>query len=669
MPKIAYTPKAFSPDHQLVLDRVNVLCAQYQAQGYSPTLRQLYYRFVASGWIANKLTEYKRLGSIINDGRLAGLIDWSHMEDRTRNMAENSHWRNPAGVIRAAAVSYGIDLWDDQPYYLECFPPDTPVITSDGVAHIAAIEPGDSVLAGDGVYRNVERVTVHPYEGDLYQIKAAGLLLFRCTPNHLLMVTPYNNTTPGYKGAERRFAAPDWVSAEHVKPFDLLRVPRLRGTSPVGGFFMRGGPRARQVYAPMNDDLCAVAGLYLAKGSVRPDKRTAQFVFGRTETGYADIVERWAASVTVNTHRVETASTIIVYLYSAAVGDWLGENFGKGAYHKTLPPFAMKLPQDQLLAVLGYWVRGDGHWADPSRSAIVATTRSSTLARLAQLALIRCGHPPSLTRTMDHGEWRYQVSVAGTWGVALAARWGFNLPVKGVGRIQRYTNIRLDESYAYYPVRVVDRVPYRGTVHNLEIDQEHSYCVPAVAHNCWVEKDALVNVLERVCGENDVPYFSCRGYTSQSEMWAAGQRLITRGGKRDRPVVVLHLGDHDPSGMQMTEDIEKRLALFCEHHGYDAPTIERIALNMPQVQQYAPPPNPAKLTDSRAERYIATYGTDSWELDALDITVIADTIRDAIDRYIDRPLYDARKARQEREREILTAVSDNWNRVRDFLAE
>jgi len=141
----------------------------------------------------------------------------------------------------------------------------------------------------------------------------------------------------------------------------------------------------------------------------------------------------------------------------------------------------------------------------------------------------------------------------------------------------------------------------------------------------WIEKDALVGVISDVCEEFQVPYFACRGYNSQSEQWAAGQRFenyIDRG----QVPIVLHLGDHDPSGIDMTRDNESRLSLFA---GTEV-EVRRLALNWDQVQHYNPPPNPAKLTDSRADGYIKNFGGDSWELDALEPSVISELVRDAI---------------------------------------
>lgn len=179
----------------------------------------------------------------------------------------------------------------------------------------------------------------------------------------------------------------------------------------------------------------------------------------------------------------------------------------------------------------------------------------------------------------------------------------------------------------------------------------------------WIEKDALVGVIEGVCEEWDVPFFSCRGYTSQSEMWAASQRLM-RVEQSGRNTHIIHLGDHDPSGKDMSRDIEDRLLMF----GSSA-DITRIALNMDQVEQYSPPPNPAKITDSRATAYIAEYGTESWELDALNPDVLVDLIRDTIWEYLDRDIFEERKAQQETERTILITASQKWGDVQAFLSK
>ncbi len=178
----------------------------------------------------------------------------------------------------------------------------------------------------------------------------------------------------------------------------------------------------------------------------------------------------------------------------------------------------------------------------------------------------------------------------------------------------------------------------------------------------WIEKDALVGVIEGVCTELDVPYFSCRGYTSQSEMWSAAQRLLGYI-EEGRTPVILHLGDHDPSGKDMTRDIIDRLTLFTE----DRVRVDRLALNMDQVRQYNPPPNPAKVTDSRATAYIKQFGRQSWELDALEPRVLADLIRDNVNALIDEDLWNERVSEEADGKRLLTTTAVRWNDVAKFL--
>jgi hypothetical protein len=172
----------------------------------------------------------------------------------------------------------------------------------------------------------------------------------------------------------------------------------------------------------------------------------------------------------------------------------------------------------------------------------------------------------------------------------------------------------------------------------------------------WVEKEALVGVVQRIANEYRLPFFACRGYVSQSETWGAGQRFLAyeRGGQ---DVVVLHLGDHDPSGIDMTRDNYDRLYMFTEQSNVE---VRRLALNYDQVEQYNPPPNPAKLTDSRATAYIERFGNESWELDALEPSVIAELVRSQMPDLIDWDLWEAAIEREDEARARLAKLAKNW---------
>lgn len=174
----------------------------------------------------------------------------------------------------------------------------------------------------------------------------------------------------------------------------------------------------------------------------------------------------------------------------------------------------------------------------------------------------------------------------------------------------------------------------------------NSYCIDKWADQpwrpeVWIEKAALEGVIGSICAELQVDFFACRGYNSQSEQWRAGQRFAGYIQKGQRPIV-FHLGDHDPSGLDMTRDNRDRLSMFA-----GVPIlVQRLALNMPQVEEVNPPPNPAKLTDSRSTAYIDQYGDSSWELDALDPNFIRRLIRDAVLQVRDEDKWDAMLAKE-----------------------
>jgi hypothetical protein len=83
----------------------------------------------------------------------------------------------------------------------------------------------------------------------------------------------------------------------------------------------------------------------------------------------------------------------------------------------------------------------------------------------------------------------------------------------------------------------------------------------------------------------------------------------------------------------MTRDLIERLTILCA--GDWAFDLKRIALNMDQIEAYGCPPNPAKLSDSRSDKYVTRFGTDSWELDALEPAYLVNLVRENIEAHLD----------------------------------
>lgn len=180
----------------------------------------------------------------------------------------------------------------------------------------------------------------------------------------------------------------------------------------------------------------------------------------------------------------------------------------------------------------------------------------------------------------------------------------------------------------------------------------------------WIEKEALIGVAERAGLKHRVPYYTCKGYNSQSQMWASAQRF-TRVAASGRAPVIFYMGDHDPSGMDMSRDLWTRLT------GLGAPrnlVIQRVALNIDQIQKYKPPPQPAKQMDSRYKEYVAENATKScWELDALEPSILLKLLDTGIEEITDFDTLDEVQTQEDAHREALGLFATHYEKAVAFL--
>jgi hypothetical protein len=167
-----------------------------------------------------------------------------------------------------------------------------------------------------------------------------------------------------------------------------------------------------------------------------------------------------------------------------------------------------------------------------------------------------------------------------------------------------------------------------------------------------VEKQALEGVLQPVCKRLDVAFTANKGYSSSSSMYSIADRMRNSEGV----LHVIYLGDHDPSGVDMTRDVEERLELFT---GCDV-FVHRVALNMDQVEEHNPPENPTKLTDSRANGYIDRYGYSCWELDALEPRLLAKLVSDMVISLRDDDLWDKQIAKRNQWRREIKEIAAKY---------
>jgi hypothetical protein len=211
----------------------------------------------------------------------------------------------------------------------------------------------------------------------------------------------------------------------------------------------------------------------------------------------------------------------------------------------------------------------------------------------------------------------------------------------------------------------------------------------------WCEKDALAGVLAPIAKEYHVPLMINRGYSSSSAMWEAAGRIDERCRDEDGIIisdpVILYLGDMDPSGEDMVRDVSDRLNKFLrgfvdpeeevdeledlddfdrlspsgwstDVYGSVEVSVVKVALTQTQIKKFNPPPNPAKVSDSRAATYIEKHGESSWEVDALPPSALQAIVRTALENVLDTTMMQDVLAKEEIEKDRLRkAINVGWS--------
>jgi len=171
----------------------------------------------------------------------------------------------------------------------------------------------------------------------------------------------------------------------------------------------------------------------------------------------------------------------------------------------------------------------------------------------------------------------------------------------------------------------------------------------------WLEKDALSSIFKNVGDGFNLYTCPTRGYPSYSYVIEAVERFS----EIDKPITILYFGDFDPSGLNIPDNLIERIYRYGDFDEGSI-TLERIALNPDQINQYQLPPAPAKRTDVRFKGFVEETGTDQVvELDALEPTILRDIIKEAISQYIDSHLWNEMIRKTSRVKERLKDIISN----------
>lgn len=165
----------------------------------------------------------------------------------------------------------------------------------------------------------------------------------------------------------------------------------------------------------------------------------------------------------------------------------------------------------------------------------------------------------------------------------------------------------------------------------------------------WCEKTvAIRHIIEKY----DVSLFAGGGYRSSSSLYEASERFR----EIDKPIVILYLGDFDPSGLDIERDIVRLREIF-----KIKVDVQRVLLTLEDIKEFRLMPSPVKPTDGRTKAYVERYGfEDAYELDALPPDVLARKLEEAICRNMDMDLFREQLARQEEDKVEIANFIKSW---------
>jgi hypothetical protein len=182
-----------------------------------------------------------------------------------------------------------------------------------------------------------------------------------------------------------------------------------------------------------------------------------------------------------------------------------------------------------------------------------------------------------------------------------------------------------------------------------------------------VEKNTLLNIVKDIAAKFHVPITALRGYGGPS-LWREIElrwrdKVENHAGPKPPKCILIIVSDHDPEGLNLPDDAFRSLR---DRHGVEVKAV-RPATTLEQVAEHKLPSNPAKESSSRYREYVKRTGTTlSWEVEALEASVLRKCVRNTILEAID---VDQLNVVQEREAEEKKDIASIRARLGNQLLE
>jgi hypothetical protein len=188
----------------------------------------------------------------------------------------------------------------------------------------------------------------------------------------------------------------------------------------------------------------------------------------------------------------------------------------------------------------------------------------------------------------------------------------------------------------------------------------------------WSEKSTVAGILQPVINRFEIPFLSVHGWASKT----AVRQLAVQSAERPQPIVILYVGDFDPSGMRMSnEDIPGRLRRYradIRERGAEVrgpmPEIIRVALTQQDLRGLGRSTFPASAKgptrtgrgDPNYPWFVQQHGQTCAEIDALDPRVLRQRVTGAIMARVEPVAWNRYCEAEQAERESIIGITSTW---------
>jgi len=429
----------------------------------------------------------------------------------------------PDGWMDKAIIKQARRQMTELQYQMEylCFPPSTPITTTNGIKPIEEIKSGDVVLTHLSNKQKVVKLLNRKYDSKLYSVSAYGSYKkLEATLSHPIYI--YRDGKYMWEEIQNikigdMLVKPfetDIVDISEISLMDYINIDYLSVLNnghmyiyPKQPWFSGDISAKQQIGKPsiksaIKNNICVnkafmrLAGYYLAKGSsLNNNQRALIFLLNKNEQRYAEEIKRdlyEVFGIFASESRVNDVT--FVHTNNIILSNFFENFLGKDRFDKSINPVLLKQRNDLLLELVkSAWDIGGKLSYSKNGKKILSSyySASSKLADDMSIALARLGVVSNIKHKKGNGGNKEYACVV--YGSSDSKSYSlFSKEYIDGTKVECMSNyIAHKGDHLLCKVKQIGSRDFRGTVYNLEVENDNSYCANGFAvHNCIFPPDS-----------------------------------------------------------------------------------------------------------------------------------------------------------------------------------